>query len=65
MQVTARLVGKDALPWETDSFAYMVEGHEELTRPILRLLHRNPARRMKVAEFARICYKLCKQGHFE
>jgi hypothetical protein len=62
LQVKAKLLGKEALPWEQESFASISGELTELMEPIQMLLHRDPAKRMKVAEFSRICYRLCKQG---
>lgn len=62
LQVTAMLLGQEALPWERESFTSISGELDDIMGPIQKLLHRNPARRMKVAEFARICYKLYKRG---
>lgn len=62
VQVTAKLLGTEALPWEQESFASISGDLDELMVPLQRLLHRDPAKRMKVGEFSKICYRLCKEG---
>ena len=63
LQVQAKLLGTEALPWEEEeSFASISGDLDDLMAPIHLLLHRDPAKRMKVAEFSKICYRLCKQG---
>lgn len=58
----AQLLGIEALPWEEQSFVSISGELDALMGPIMQLLHRDPAKRLKVAEFSRICYRLCKKG---
>ena len=58
MQVIARLKGEAPLPWEGDLSSSVARYLGSFQGPVLRLLHRDPARRSSMRRFHIACTKL-------
>jgi hypothetical protein len=56
--VVSALCGKKELPWEGENLANFERKLGRMRRPVLALLHRDPAKRMTCAEFVKECNSL-------